>query len=108
MTSIEWIRESNHSLERHLVRLQSNAADPSAEVRQLRIELETAQRPLFAGSDEDVQAALFTHRDLLQRLQQLLPPLQARLSLERDRLEAELSRLRAAEGWAIGNRETLG
>lgn len=107
MTSLERMRECNQSLQQHLVRLQSSAADPSAEVRQLRVELEAAQRASIAGSDQDAQATLFEHRDLLQRLQKLLPSLQARLSLERHRLEAELGRLRAAEGWAVGNRKTL-
>jgi hypothetical protein len=65
-------------------------------------------QPLPAiGADPELDFELARYRRHVERLRDLLPSIHSQLLLERARLEAQRSRVRAAAEWARASRQTL-
>jgi hypothetical protein len=60
-----------------------------------------------AGNDLELDNELAEYRRQVERLRQLLPSIHQALLIERDRIEAQQSRLLSATEWARASRQTL-
>jgi hypothetical protein len=69
-------------------------------------QIEGVRDILQARADPDLDQALRDYRGFLERLQERMPDLHARLLLERARLEAQRTHLESANLWAEASRST--
>lgn len=59
------------------------------------------------GTDPELDFELTQYRRHVERLREMLPSIHSQLLLERSRLEAQRSRVKAAAEWARASRQTL-
>jgi hypothetical protein len=66
-----------------------------------------AQPLPLGGADPELDFELTRYRRHVERLREMLPSIHSQLLLERSRLEAQRSRVKAAAEWARASRQTL-
>jgi hypothetical protein len=66
-----------------------------------------AEPILARGQDPELDAEIAQYRSHVERLRELLPFIHSQLLAERQRLEAQRSRVRSAAEWARASRQTL-
>jgi hypothetical protein len=98
----------------HLVPVENNPLPPTPEqLSSLLSELLDAGAALRAqplpptGIDPELDFELNQYRRHVERLREILPAIHSELLLERSRLEAQRSRVKAAAEWARASRQTF-
>jgi len=110
------LRDSNERLHRRIEGLAAELSLPHPhparpqEIDALLSELRSNGawlRTLPPPREPELEEELSTYRQLIERLRDLLPAVQATLLEERARIERERSRVASALEWARRSRETL-